>query len=233
MPPGVAVKRRAPSGSDSSDKRSAVGPRARPRLARAIRRPARRRRGRVEAKLVEFGRMLDAIEIGVPQRRGRALHRAGRWRSSGSALRRRGRARRAARARAWSCRRRAGLDQRRRRRREARRASAAPAARGRGFVGEDHCGAARDGQRHRRALARCRDEFDRAAMRLDELAGQRQAEAERGIAARRCRSRGGSGRTPSSDASAAMPGPLSATVITACFVVARRRSSNILPPSSV
>ena len=51
------------------------------------------------------------------------------------------------------------------------------------LVGEDHFVAARDGQRDRRPLPLLRFQLDRPAMRLDELAGQRQAEAERRFAA--------------------------------------------------
>ena len=50
-----------------------------------------------------------------------------------------------------------------------------------------HCGAARDGHGDGRALARRRLQLDRAAMRLDELAGQRQAEPERRASAARLR----------------------------------------------
>ena len=51
------------------------------------------------------------------------------------------------------------------------------------LVVKDHRDAARDRQGHRRAFALVRFELDRSAVGLDELAGQRQAKAERRLAA--------------------------------------------------
>ena len=105
-----------------------------------------------EPELGDLAGSLDPVEVDMPQRRVERLHRAGRWRSSGWALRPRGRAPRASPARARSCRRRAGPTARSRRRRGASARAAAPTARGVGFVWPGSLRRARNGQGDGRAL---------------------------------------------------------------------------------
>ena len=97
----------SPFGAKSSDRRSASGHASAPaRSGHSTSSTASA--GSVRAEFLELRRILDPVQIDVPHRRDRDPHRAGRSRSSGSALRPRARARREIRAPASSCRPRAG-----------------------------------------------------------------------------------------------------------------------------